>query len=334
MLRYLLRRLIWLMLVILAVSLITFVLMHQIPGGPFDREKTLPAAIIANLEATYNLNAPLHEQYLLYMSEAFIPRIRTDAELRATNTDYLINIPLPGDTALRWMNFGPSYASRTRNVNAIFRENLPVSAQLGIAAILLASAVGIPLGILAAVRRDTPIDFVSMSVAILGVSIPSITLGPLLRYVFGVNLKWLPPTGWGGIEYLILPAITLGLGSSAVLARLTRASLLQVLNEDFIRTARAKGLYERQVILGHGLRNSLIPVVTIFGPFFAGVVTGTFAVEQIFAIPGMGRYFITSVNGRDYPVIMGTILLYAFILVLANFVVDFVYALLDPRIRY
>lgn len=332
--RYLFGRVLWLMAVMLAVSLITFILMHQIPGGPFDREKTLPAAIIANLEATYNLDAPLWEQYLLYMGEAFIPRIRTDAEIRAANVDYLINIPLGGDAALRWMNFGPSYASRTRNVNSIFRENLPVSAQLGIAAILIASAIGIPLGILAAIRRHSPVDFVSMSVAILGVSIPSITLGPLLRYTFGVNLKWLPPTGWGSLEQVILPAITLGFGSSALLARLTRASLLQVLNEDFIRTARSKGLHERRVILWHGLRNSLIPVVTIFGPFFAGVVTGTFAVEQIFAIPGMGRYFITSVNARDYPVIMGTILLYAFILVVANFVVDLVYAWLDPRIRY
>ncbi|PJF25802.1 MAG: hypothetical protein CUN53_10935 [Phototrophicales bacterium] len=156
----------------------------------------------------------------------------------------------------------------------------------------------------------------------------------MLRYTFGVNLKWLPPTGWGSLEQIILPAITLGFGSSALLARLTRASLLQVLNEDFIRTARSKGLHERRVILWHGLRNSLIPVVTIFGPFFAGVVTGTFAVEQIFAIPGMGRYFITSVNARDYPVIMGTILLYAFILVVANFIVDLIYAWLDPRIRY
>ncbi|PJF25838.1 MAG: ABC transporter permease, partial [Phototrophicales bacterium] len=180
--RYLFGRFLWLVVVMLAVSLITFVLMHQIPGGPFDREKTLPAAIIANLEATYNLDAPLWEQYLLYMGEAFIPRIRTNAELRAANVDYLVNIPLGGDSALRWMNFGPSYASRTRNVNSIFRENLPVSAQLGIAAILVASAIGIPLGILAAVRRNSPVDFVSMSVAILGVSIPSITLGPLLRY--------------------------------------------------------------------------------------------------------------------------------------------------------
>jgi len=210
--------------------------------------------------------------------------------------------------------------------------------------------IGIPLGILAALKQNTWLDYFGMGIAIFGVSVPAIVLGPVLVWIFAVALKWLPPTGWGAkppylfgifpseisidyFKYALMPAVALGLGGSAVLARLTRASLLQVIREDYIRTARAKGLAERAIIVRHALRNSLIPVATVLGPYFAAVVTGTFVIELIFGIPGLGKYFVTSISNRDYPVIMGTILLYAFVLVIANAVVDIVYAFLDPRIR-
>jgi ABC-type dipeptide/oligopeptide/nickel transport system permease component len=249
------------------------------------------------------------------------------------------------------MNFGPSYISRSRTVNDIFRDNLPLSFQLGVMALALAVAVGLPLGILAALRHNSFADYSAMSFAILGVSVPVIVLGPILIAVFGVALGWLPPTGWGAkppwtlgllpseisldyFRYACMPVFALGIGSAAVIARVSRASLLQVIREDYIRTARAKGLVERLVVTRHALKNSLIPVVTVLGPLFAVLVTGTFVTELIFGLPGMGKYFVTSITNRDYPVIMGTILLYAFVLVIANLIVDLVYAWLDPRIRY
>jgi ABC-type dipeptide/oligopeptide/nickel transport system permease component len=255
-----------------------------------------------------------------------------------------------GDYYFRWMNFGPSYSSKSRSVNDIFRDQLPVSFQLGVMAVLFAMMIGIPLGVIAALKQNTILDYLGMGVAIFGVSVPAIVMGPLLVWIFGVTLKWLPPTGWGAkppflfgilpseisidyFKYALMPAVALGMGGSALLARLTRASLLQVIREDYIRTARAKGLAERVVIVKHALRNSLIPVATVLGPYFAAIVTGTFVVELIFGIPGLGKYFVTSISNRDYPVIMGTILLYAVVLVIANVVVDIVYAFLDPRIR-
>jgi ABC-type dipeptide/oligopeptide/nickel transport system permease component len=249
------------------------------------------------------------------------------------------------------MNFGPSYKSRSRTVNDIFRDNLPISGQLGVMALTIAVIIGMPLGILAALRQNTVYDYIGMAMAIFGVSVPVIVLGPILVWIFGIALKWFPPTGWGAsppyilgflpshlgwefFKYAIMPSFALGLGSSAIIARLTRASLLQTVREDYIRTARAKGLHERTVIAKHALKNSLIPVVTVLGPLFAALVTGTFVTELIFGIPGMGKYFVTSITNRDYPVIMGTILLYAVFLVVANLVVDLTYAFLDPRIRY
>jgi ABC-type dipeptide/oligopeptide/nickel transport system permease component len=204
---------------------------------------------------------------------------------------------------------------------------------------------------MAALRQNTFFDYLGMSVAIFGVSVPVIVLGPILIWLFGVTLKWLPPTGlgsqppymlgflptewgWDFWRTAIMPSVALGLGSSAIIARLTRASLLQTIREDYIRTARAKGMKERMVISRHAMKNSLIPVVTVLGPLFAGLVTGTFVTELTFGIPGMGKYFVTSITNRDYPVIMGTILLYAIFLVVANLVVDLMYAVLDPRIRY
>ncbi len=348
--RYIIRRILYMLVVLLVVSVITFVLMHAVPGGPFTQEKPLPAETIAILNQRYHLNDPLWKQYTDYVYNTMIPHLTLTPPTTSLLDDYLVSFNV-GPVWFRWMNFGPSYISRSRTVNDIFRDNLPISGQLGVMALAVAIVVGMPLGILAALRQNTVYDYTGMAVAIFGVSVPVIVLGPILVWIFGVWLKWLPVTGWGAkppyflgflpntigwayFRYALMPAVALGLGSSAIIARLTRASLLQTVREDYIRTARAKGLPERTVITRHALKNSLIPVVTILGPLFAALVTGTFVTETIFGIPGMGRYFVTSITNRDYPVIMGTILLYAVFLVIANLLVDLTYAYLDPRIRY
>ncbi len=347
--RFIIRRLLWMLVVLIAVSFITFILEHNVPGGPFDSEKALPAEIMANLRARYRLDLPLWQQYAQYVYDVMIPRVSTEPSTGSVLDTYLIDAQV-GNLYFRWMNFGPSYASTSRSVVDIFRDQLPVSFQLGIMAVFFAMLIGIPLGILAALKQNTWLDYLGMSVAIFGVSVPAIVMGPILVWIFAVTLKWFPPTGWGAkppflmglfpselsidyFRYALLPAIALGMSGSAILARLTRASLLQVVREDYIRTARSKGLTERVIIVRHALRNSLIPVTTVLGPYFAAVVTGTFVVELVFGIPGMGKYFVTSISNRDYPVIMGTVLLYAMVLVLANVFVDIVYAFLDPRIR-
>ncbi len=331
--RYIARRILWMFVVIFFVSVITFTLQHLVPGGPFDRERRLPRDVIANIEAKYRLNDPLWKQYVDYMTDIIVPRVTTTDEVPSLLNDSLFKIDI-GTTRIRIMNWGPSYASRSRTVNDVFREQLPISAQLGVQALIIAMLIGIPLGILSALKQNTWLDYFGMSVAIFGVSVPVIVLGPIMIWLFAVTLRWFPATGWGDLDQEIMPSVALGLASSALIARLTRASLLQVIREDYIRTARAKGLGERAVIVGHALKNSMIPVVTILGPLFAGLTTGTFITEQIFGIPGMGKHFITSIGNRDYPVIMGTTLLYAIFLVVANLAVDITYAWLDPRIRY
>ena len=348
--RYIIRRLLYMVVVVLVVSIITFGLMHAIPGGPFTREKALPAETLKILNERYHLDDPFLKQYIDYVYAVLIPHITTTPPSTSLQDDFMVNVEF-GSVWLRWMNFGPSYKSRSRTVNDIFRDNLPISAQLGVMALMIAIVIGMPLGILSALKQNTAYDYFGMGVAIFGVSVPVIVLGPLFVWIFGVTLNWLPPTGWGAkppyllgflpsslgwgfFQHALMPSIALGLGSSAIIARLTRATLLQTIREDYIRTARSKGLPERTVITRHALKNSLIPVVTILGPLFAALVTGTFVTELIFGIPGMGKYFVTSITNRDYPVIMGTILLYAVFLVVANLAVDLVYAYLDPRIRY
>jgi oligopeptide transport system permease protein len=348
--RYVIRRLLYMFVVILVVSMITFVLMHAIPGGPFTQEKALPEETIRLLNERYHLDEPLYFQYGSYLYAVFIPHFTTRPPSPSFQDDFMLNIKL-GPLWIRWMNFGPSYAARGRTVNDIFRANLPISIQLGVMALCVALIVGMPLGVMAALKQNTLLDYLGMGVAIFGVSVPVIVLGPILIWIFGIALKWLPPTGWAAkppfllgflpphlnwkfFQYALMPSVALGLGSSAVIARLTRATLLQTIREDYIRTARSKGLRERTVITRHALKNSLIPVITVLGPLFAALITGTFVTELIFGIPGMGKYFVTSITNRDYPVIMGTILLYAVFLVIANLVVDILYAYLDPRIRY
>jgi len=333
--RFVLRRILWMLLVLVAISLITFGLMHAVPGGPFVGEKRLPPEIVAALNAKYHLDQPLHIQYLIFIRDIVIPRVTTGEQSKYLDHEYLFNISLPyGDRAtLRWMNFGPTYSTIGRTVSDIFRDNLPISMTLGLLAFLLSVVSGMPLGIISALRRNTLVDYAAMGVAVLGISVPVIILAPILQYLFGVQLKWLPVSGWGKLQQAILPAFALGVANSALVARLTRASLLQVLSQDYIRTARAKGLPERRVVVGHALKNSLIPIVTVLGPTLAYLLCGTFVVETVFGIPGMGKFFVTSVTGRDYQVIMSTVLLLAMFLVIANAVVDVVYIVLDPRIR-
>lgn len=333
--QFIIRRIFWMCVVLIAVSIITFLLMRLVPGGPFNTDKGLPESVIKILEEKYNLNEPLPTQYLDYMSDLLLPRITGEDYKRTTTSDFLLNIPnTDAGPALRWGNFGPSLTARSRTVSGIMRDNLPVSFTLGVAAMLIATVIGLPAGTLAALGRNTWVDYTGMGIAILGVSIPAIILGPVLQYIFAVELGWFPATGWGDLNQIVLPAFALGFAQSALIARLTRASLLQVLNEDYIRTAYAKGLTARTVIGVHALKNALIPVVTVLGPLAAALLTGTFVVEIIFGIPGLGKFFVNSISNRDYTVIMGTVLLYAFFLVFANFIVDLLYAWIDPRIRY
>ncbi len=333
--KFVIRRFLWMFLVLGVISLITFALMHAVPGGPFTQDKRLPPAILEQLNAKYNLDAPLPIQYLDFILDIAIPVVTAGKQSKFLDHEYLINVSLPfGDQAtLRWMNFGPSYRNVGRTVSDIFRDNLLVSMQLGTLAFLVTVTIGIPLGIISALRRNTLTDYAAMGAAVLGVSVPVIILAPVLQYLLGVELKWLPVSGWGELKQVILPAFALGVADSALVARLTRASLLQVLGHDYIRTARAKGLPERSVVFVHALKNSFIPIVTVLGPIAAYLLTGTFVVETIFGIPGMGKFFVTSVSGRDYPVIMGTVLLFAIFLVVANTVVDILYVWLDPRIQ-
>jgi len=320
---YVIRRLFWSIPVLLALLLAVFLLMEAIPGGPFDfaGERSLPPAVVANLERKYGLDKPLSEQFV----------------------NYLKSVVLEGD-------LGPSFRQRNRSVNDIIGDSFPISAQLGLLSILLALIIGVPAGIIAALNHNRWPDYVASFLAILGVSIPALVLGPVLYWLFALKLGWLPVALWGAerpfllgfialptgkfIQHAILPTLALGTGMSASIARLTRASLLQVVREDYIRTARAKGLRERAVIVRHALKNSLIPVVTVLGPMFAAVVTGTMVIESVFGIPGMGKYYVQGISNRDYPVIMGVTLVYAVILVLSNLLVDVTYAWLDPRIRY
>ena len=335
--RYIIRRILQFIPVLLAVALFTFVLMQAIPGGPFDfvGDRSLPPQIVANLEAKYHLDWPMWKQFLSYLIGDDIFGIEG------------------GSRGIIRGDFGPSYYFRGQTVADIIAITLPVSAQLGIMSTILAVVIGIPAGIIAALNQNSWLDYTSTFGAVVLLSIPNMVLAPILIWIFALILGWFPVAGWGAkppyllgflprldqmnTEYFKLaamPVFALGTGAAAGIARLTRASLLQVMGEDYIRTARAKGLRERVVIIVHALKNSLIPVVTILGPLVAALVTGTFIVEQIFGINGMGKHFITSVGNRDYQVITGVTLIYAFMLVVANLLVDITYAWLDPRIRY
>jgi oligopeptide transport system permease protein len=333
---FIIRRILGMLAVLLVVSFVTFFLLRFIPGGPFAMDqRQIPEEILDNLNARYHLDDPLWKQYADYVGSIAVPRITESGESRSALEDYLININLPfvSNRTFRWMNFGPSLRLRSRTVSSMIREDFPVSAELGLYALVIALSIGIPAGTMAALNRNSFYDYFGMSIAVVGVSLPVIILGPILQYVFGLQLNWLPIAGWGSPEHIVMPAFALGFSNSALVARLTRASLLQVLQEDYIRTAHAKGMTPRRVIVVHAMKNAFIPVVTILGPLTAFLVTGSFVAEMIFAIDGIGRAFIVSIGARDYPLVMGTVLLFAVILIIANTLVDVLYALIDPRIR-
>jgi len=298
-----LKRIVTAIPVLWIVASLTFVLVRVVPGGPFDDERNLPKEIIANLEAKYHLDKPVSEQYVLYLGRL-----------------------CRGD-------LGVSYKYVNRTVNDILSDAFPVSCKLGLLGLALAVVVGVPLGALAAVKRGTFLDYLSMFTSTAGISVPTFVIGALLIYVFGIWLKVLPVALWETPYHMVLPAVTLAFGPTAYLARLTRASVLETLEKDWVRTARTKGLSGLATIVKHVLRNALVPVVTVLGPLAAILVTGSFVVEYIYAIPGMGRFFITAVMNRDYDLIMGTTLLFAILLIFTNMLVDVAYQILDPRMR-
>jgi len=290
-------------IVLWAVASLTFILLRLAPGGPFDSERKLPPEIIANLEAKYHLNEPVLEQYSRYLA------------------------------GMARGDLGPSYKYLDRGVTEIIADTLPTSALLGALAVIFAVLVSFPLGLFAAYYRESVIDRFCLFLATLGISLPNFILGALLIWAVALQLGWLQAGRWDDWSSVILPMVTLGAAPAAYLSALLRSTLIETLGEDFVRTARAKGAREQSVIARHALRNSLIPILTVMGPLTATLLTGSFVVEYVFAIPGMGRFFITAVTDRDYPLIMGVSLVYTAILVSANFAVDLLYGWVDPRIR-
>jgi oligopeptide transport system permease protein len=291
---------------VLLIYSLTFFLMHATPGGPWDTgEKPIPADVQERLKAAYGLDKPLWQQYIDFLGKA-----------------------VHGD-------LGPSYTERSRSVTDIIAESFPVSLQLAAVATAIATMVGIPLGILGAVRHNRPLDYLSTFVSVFGISTPSYVVTSLLVLLLASNLHLVPTSGWDGVwsPKVIVPALSLALYPMAVLARYTRASLLEVLRTDYMRTARSKGLSERSILMRHGVRNALLPVITIAGVVLADIATGSFFVETIYQVPGIGRHFVQSISGRDYPVIIGTVLLLGLVVSVMNLVVDLIYPLLDPRIR-
>jgi ABC-type dipeptide/oligopeptide/nickel transport system permease component len=303
---YVIRRVLALIPTLLLIYTLTFFLMHSTPGGPWDTgEKPISADVALKLKAAYGLDRPLWRQYVDFLGKA-----------------------VQGD-------LGPSYTQRSRSVADIIRATFPVSLQLAAVATLFAIVVGIPLGILGAVKHNTPLDYSATFVSVIGISTPAYVVTSLLVLILASRLHWVPTSGWDGIlsRRVIVPAVSLALYPTAVLARYTRTSMLEVLRADYVRTARAKGLRERPVLIRHCVRNALLPVVTIAGIVLADIATGSFFVETIYQVPGIGRYFVQSISGRDYPVILGTVLLLGTVVSLMNLIVDLLYPLLDPRLR-
>jgi dipeptide transport system permease protein len=300
---YLLKRLLAMVITLWLIVTLTFFLMHTIPGSPFNEERNTSEMVQQNLEAHYHLNEPLMVQYFLYLK------------------------------SLISLDFGPSITQPSQTVNDLLGRGFPISFELGMTTLIIAVLSGIILGVLAALRHNGIIDYMAMTFAVLGISIPNFVMATLLIQQVAVTWGILPVATWTSWRHMILPTLALATGPMAIIARLTRSSMLEVLTQDYIRTARAKGLSPVKIVVKHALRNALLPVVTVLGTLAAGILTGTFVIEQIFAIPGMGKYFVESINQRDYPVIMGTTVFYSAFLIVMLFLVDLAYGFLDPRIK-
>lgn len=302
MMSYILRRFTAALLALWVIITLTFFLMHAVPGSPFNDERTTNEAVRKNLEAHYHLDQPLSVQYVIYLK------------------------------SLLSLDLGPSIKQKA-SVNDLLARGFPVSFELGTVTLILAILSGIVLGVLAALRHNGIIDYTAMTIAVLGISIPNFVMATLLISVIAVKYEWLPVATWASWKHMILPALALSTGPMAIIARLTRSSMLDVLTQDYIHAARAKGLSPVKIVVKHALRNALMPVVTILGTLIASILTGSFVIEKIFAIPGMGKYFVDGINHRDYPVIMGTTVFYSAFLILMLFIVDITYGILDPRIK-
>jgi len=290
--------------VFLVVVTVVFFMIRFAPGGPFDSEKQVPPQILENLNAKYHLNEPLWKQYWRYL------------------------------VALSHLDLGPSFKHANRTVNEIIAEAFPVSLELGLLSLAWALIIGITAGGLAALKPNSLLDYVPMSFSIFGICLPTFVIGPLLVLVFGLWLEWFPVAGWTHWQHRLLPSLTLGFAYAAYISRLTRGGLIEISHQDFIRTARAKGLSEPKILVKHALRGGMLPVVSFLGPALAGIISGALVTETIFNIPGLGRFFIQSALNRDYTVVMGTALLYFSLIFVCNFLVDIVYVILDPRVRY
>lgn len=304
MLRFAFRRFLQTIPVMLCIITVTFFMVRFAPGGPFTGEKAIAPEILRNLEAHYGLDQPLWRQYVNYLGN------------------------------LARGDLGPSLKYSSRTVTEIIGEKLPVSLELGAWALIVAFALGLPLGVIAAVKRNTWLDYLCSSVGMIGICVPTFVLGPLLALVFGIHLQWFNVSNWYEPGDRVLPALTLGFVYAAYLMRLTRGGMLEVLGQDFIRTARAKGASETRIILRHALRGGLLPVVSFLGPAIAGILTGSFVIETIFQIPGLGREFVNSAFSRDYTLVLGTVILYAALIVALNLVADIVQVWLNPKLKF
>ncbi len=303
MLRFFASRLLQSLLALLVIITATFFMLRFVPGGPFTAEKAVTPEILRNLEAHYGLDKPLWHQYF----------------------DYLGSLA-KGD-------FGPSFKYPNRTVNEILGDKLPVSIELGVLSLLVALLIGLPLGILAAVRRNTWVDYWGSTLGMMGISIPTFVVGPLLVLAFAIHAGWFNASGWYTLSDRVLPCLVLGIAYAAPIGRLTRGGMLEVLNQDFIRTARAKGATELRVVFKHSLRGGLLPVVSFLGPAIAGILTGSFVIETIFQIPGLGREFVNSAFNRDYTLVLGTVILYAGLIMALNLAADLAQAWMNPKVR-
>ena len=303
MLRFIARRLLQMVPVLLVIAMVTFSMIRLAPGGPFSGEKNIPPEIQKNLDAYYGFNLPVHRQFLRWLNNA----VRGD--------------------------LGPSSRYSNRTVNELIAESFPISAELAFWSLLIALTLGLTAGLIASLRPNTATDYMASSFAMVGISIPNFVLGPLLVLVFALKFHWLRVSGWEEPADRVLPALTLGAAYAAYIARLTRGGMLEILSQDFIRTARAKGASNLRVIFQHALRGGLLPVVSYLGPTAAGLLTGSFVIETIFQIPGLGRYFVNAAFNRDYTMVLGAVLFYATLIVVFNLIVDLVLAWMNPKLK-